>query len=66
MKELVLKALSNLRYESTLSGLTILLGLAGVTFAPELKEAIATAVVGLVGVIKLFLSDADVVEKKKK
>lgn len=68
MKALLLKLLNSLRYESTLSGLTILAGLVGASIAPDLQEAIATAVVGVVGVLKLFLSDADAAaaEKKKK
>ena len=68
MKALLLKLLANLKYESTLSGLTILAGLVGAKLAPEHIDAIATAVVALVGVIKTFMSDADAAasEKKKK
>lgn len=60
LKALLLKALQNLKYPSTLQGLTVLAGLVGVHLAPELLEAIATAVVALVGVINLLMSDADV------
>lgn len=66
MKALILKALSNLKYESTLSGLAVLLGLVGAKLAPELQEAIATAVIGVVGVVKLLMSDADAAEADKK
>jgi hypothetical protein len=60
VKALILKAISNLRYESTLSGLTLLVGLVGAKLAPEQLPAIATAVVAIVGLLKTFLSDADV------
>lgn len=60
MKALILKAISNLRYESTLSGLTLLAGLVGVHLAPEQLPAIATFVVAALGLLKTFLSDADV------
>ena len=60
LKALALKALKNLKYPSTLQGITILAGVVGVQLAPELLEAIATAVVALVGVINLLMSDADV------
>lgn len=60
MKPLLLKLIANLKYESTLSGLTILAGLLGASLAPEKAQAIATATVALVGVLKLFLSDSDV------
>lgn len=63
LKELALKILSNLKYESTLSGLTILLGLIGAKLAPEYIEHIATAVMAIVGALKLFLSDADAAAK---
>lgn len=66
MKALILKALGNLKYESTLSGLTILLGLVGATVAPELKESIAVAVFAVVGVVKTLMSDADAAESDKK
>lgn len=60
MKALILKGISNLRYESTLSGLTLLAGLVGYKIAPELLPAIATFVVATVGLLKTFMSDADV------
>lgn len=63
MKALFLKLLSNLKYESTLSGLTLLAGVIGVSLAPEMKEAIATIVVTVVGIIKTFMSDTDAAAK---
>lgn len=60
LKALLLKALQNLKYPSTLQGLTVLAGLVGAQLAPALLEAIATAVVAIVGVINLLMSDADV------
>lgn len=63
MKALLLKILANLKYESTLSGITILAGLVGATLAPEKAQAIATAAVAVVGVLKLLLSDSDVAPK---
>lgn len=63
MKDLILKILSNLKYESTLSGLVILLGVVGVVLKPELQEAIATAAMAVVGIIKVLLSDADAAAK---
>jgi hypothetical protein len=59
LKEIVLRALKNLKYASTLNGLTLLSGLVGYAVSPELLDAIATAVVAVLGVINLFMSDAD-------
>jgi hypothetical protein len=66
MKAIILKIIGNLKYESTLSGITILAGVVGASLAPELKEAIATATVSAVGVIKILLSDADAAAKDAK
>lgn len=63
MKELFLKLLSNLKYESTLSGLTLLAGVVGIALKPELIEAITTGVLAVVGIIKVLLSDADAAAK---
>lgn len=69
MKALALKALDLLRYPSTYKGILALLGVAGVTLAPDKAEAISTAGIALYGAISLFFSDADVkptpVAKKK-
>ena len=66
MKALILKALANLKYESTLSGLTLLAGLAGMYIAPDQIAAIATVVMAVVGLLKTFMSDADAAEAAKK
>lgn len=66
MKALIAKALNALRYPSTYKGLFTILGLIGVNVAPDHADTIANAAIGVVGAISLFLSDADVAEKKKK
>ena len=63
MKALILKAISNLKYESTLSGITLLAGVAGAHLAPDHLAAIATATFSVIGALKLLLSDADAAAK---
>jgi hypothetical protein len=60
------KVLDLLRYPSTTKGLVTLAGALGVAVKPEFAEALVAAVLAVVGALDLFLSDADVVTKKKK
>lgn len=57
MKELILKLLDNLKYPSTIKGIIGLAGAAGLYVSPEHAEVITAAVIGLVGLVQVFVDD---------
>lgn len=60
------KLVELLKYPSTAKGLVAVAGALGVVVKPEFADAVVAAALAVVGVIDFFLSDADVVTKKKK
>lgn len=65
MKQIIVKLLDWLTYPSTVKGIIGVLGAAGVVVSPEHAEKIVAGVIGLVGVVQIFVDDTKIDKSAK-